>query len=142
MKKVKPQRGFLLLFPILAIIYEILPYGAVLNFPVENEDGTINTVRCTFSYFDPIVFGYANFAPLITAILSCEILIIALFYFFMGKGKMPLLVSAGIAVFVSLTPVIYGYDCFSALGVGISIMLAAEFAAALIIFKKEEKSNE
>ena len=59
----------LLLFPVLALILEALPYGAVLQFgrPAAARSGS-----CT-PYFDLTPFGYANFAPLFTALapVSC-----------------------------------------------------------------------
>ena len=59
-----------LLLPIITLILEILPYGAVCNFAPSPTE----RIRKTFSYFDLIPFGYANFAPFLTAIITCAIL--------------------------------------------------------------------
>ena len=48
-----------------ALILEALPISAVLIFATPDA-----THRRTFAYFDMILFGYANFAPVITARLS------------------------------------------------------------------------
>lgn len=50
----------------LAFVLELLPYGAVCNFA--NPDG--KPWRRTYSYFDLTPFGYANFAPFLTAELG------------------------------------------------------------------------
>ena len=56
----------LVVFPALTIVLEALPMGAVCTFAISPTE----RVRETFSYFSLIPFGYANFAPLITAILT------------------------------------------------------------------------
>ena len=55
---------------VLTVILEILPYGAVCVF----SDGVTEYTE-TYSYFDLRPFGYANFSPLVTAVLSCVILV-------------------------------------------------------------------
>lgn len=55
-------------FQVIAFIFELLPYGAVLNF-AGGPDGT-DTFRETFSYFDIRPLGYANLSPMITGILT------------------------------------------------------------------------
>ena len=69
MKKIR-----LLILPIITIILQILPCGAVLVFAPSPTE----RVRETFSYFNLTPFGYANFAPFITALLTCIILLLAL----------------------------------------------------------------
>ena len=61
------KRLMYLALPALTLILEILPYGAVCNFA--NPEG--EAWRRTYSYFDLTPFGYANFAPLLTAFLTC-----------------------------------------------------------------------
>ena len=64
------KRLVYLILPVITLILEIIPYGAVLYFGRATEDGG-TAVRELFSYFDLIPFGYANFAPLITAVFTC-----------------------------------------------------------------------
>ena len=64
----------LVVFPALTIVLEALPLGAVCTFAPSPTE----RVRETFSYFSLIPFGYANFAPLITAILTVVILLLSL----------------------------------------------------------------
>ena len=72
------KRFLYLLLPIATLILEILPYGAVCVFAPSPTE----TVRETFSYFDPLPFGYANFAPLLTAITTCAVLGLLTVYVF------------------------------------------------------------
>ena len=56
----------LAVLPALTIVLELLPFGAVCIFATSPTE----RVKETFSYFSLTPFGYANFAPLITAILT------------------------------------------------------------------------
>ena len=57
----------LAVLPALTIVLELLPLGAVCIFATSPTE----RVKETFSYFSLTPFGYANFAPLITATLYC-----------------------------------------------------------------------
>lgn len=67
----KKRAYTLLILPVVAIVLEALPYGAVLNFADESQ-----TYRETFSYFSLTPYGYANFGPLIAAVLTCVALLL------------------------------------------------------------------
>ena len=56
----------LVVFSALTIVLELLPCGTVCIFATSPTE----RVKETFSYFSLTPFGYANFAPLITATLS------------------------------------------------------------------------
>lgn len=62
------------LLPVVALFLESLPYGAVLIF----KDFPDGTIRTTYSYFSPTPWGYANFPPGITALLTCILLMAAI----------------------------------------------------------------
>ena len=81
----------LLLFPVLALILEALPYGAVLQF----GRPAAAPLRELYSYFDLTPFGYANFAPLFTALGTCVLLVLLALY--AGTGKRGLAAAARIA---------------------------------------------
>ena len=78
------KRILYLIFPIIALILEILPFGAVCNFA--NPEG--ESIRKTYSYFDLTPYGYSNFAPFLTAIITCVILVLLIIYLFSSKDKM------------------------------------------------------
>ncbi len=116
-----------------ALILEALPYGAVLNFA--DMDGKI---RKTFSYFDLTPFGYANFGPLLTAMVSCILLVLAVIYLFCVKNgvRKAVCVLSAIAAGCSLMPLMFGVQNFSAVGAAISAVLAAVFLLTLLHRKK------
>ena len=65
----------LAVLPALTIALELLPLGAVCIFATSPTE----RVKETFSYFSLTPFGYANFAPLITATLTVAIFLLSLF---------------------------------------------------------------
>lgn len=118
------KRFLYLLLPIITLILEILPYGAVCIFaPSPTEQ-----VKKTFSYFDLTPFGYANFAPFFTAIMSC--LIFALLLIFCIKGNVCTAIKAKnilyVAVVMSLGPMVFGIASFSLVAGLITLSLVAE----------------
>lgn len=110
--------------PVIAIILEILPNGAVLNFA--NPEGV--PMRNTYSYFSLTPFGYANFGPFLTAVFTCVLLVLAVIYVITGNKKLYVSVKivSVISVLTSLMPLLYGFDAFSLVGVTISAVLVAE----------------
>ena len=131
------KRLLYLILPIITLMLEILPYGAVCNFARPATDGSIGHFRELYSYFDLLPFGYANFSPLITAVLSCLILFLLLLYCL--SGKMKLAVAAKnllyVAVAISLGPLILGIHFFSLVGALITISLLAELILLLRLIK-------
>lgn len=123
------KRWYCLILPILTLILEILPYGAVLNFMLPSADGTsVGHFREFYSYFDLTPFGYANFAPLITAVLSCIVLVFVGIFSLTGQRKWAIAARdvLCIAVVVSLCPLLLGIRYFSVVGLLISLSLGAE----------------
>lgn len=121
----KSRKYICLMVIIAVVILELLPYGAVLNFG--NPDG--EPFRETFSYFSLTPFGYANFAPFITAVLSVVILLHILVAI-MCKTKnlwKGVSLEAAIASVISLFPVAYGFESYSGIGFAITILLVVLF---------------
>ncbi len=113
---------FVLCTAIIALILEILPYGAVCNFA--NPEG--KAWRHTYSYFDLTPFGYANFAPFIVALLTCALIVMIVVSIVIKKPmKKPILTVSVIAVVLSLAPLLYGIRHFSLVGAFISLALLA-----------------
>ena len=117
----KKLRFLSLICPIIALVCEILPFGVVLNF--WNPEG--EPFRESFSYFDLTPFGYANFAPLITAVLTCVILVVTVIFVIKPKRTAAkiLAVLSLIAFVISLMPLLYGLSFFSVVGAVISAAL-------------------
>ena len=119
------KKGLLyLILPVITVILELLPYGAVCNFA--NPEG--DPWRETFSYFDLTPFGYANFTPLLTAVITCIVLALLIIYALSGKRGWALSARNILAmgVVVSLGPLMFGISYFSLVGGLITAALAAE----------------
>lgn len=126
----KLKKTLLTIFPLVALVLEILPYGAVLNFA--NPEG--EPWRKVYSYFDLTLYGYANFGPFITAILTGALLVLAVIYLFHArKGLITAVKSvSGIATAASLMPLMYGFDYITVIGIAITVMLAGTFGCCFI----------
>lgn len=133
------KRSLYLILPIITIILEILPYGAVCNFA--NPEG--KPWRKTFSYFDIIPFGYANFAPLITALISCFVLVLFVVYCFTGKQSLVVTARNIICVcsVISLSPLLYGINYFSVVGALITVSLIVELLLIHFTLKTSGSDN-
>ena len=129
------KRLLYLIFPIVTLILEILPYGAVCNFV--NPEG--DPWRKTFSYFDLTPFGYANFAPFLTAITTCVMLVLLLLYLFTDKTKIitSTKVLLCVGVVLSLCPLLFGTNFFSVVGALITTSLIAELVLLFVAIKTQ-----
>ena len=125
------KRLLYLILPIVTLILEILPYGAVCNFmlPSTTEGVPAGRFRELYSYFDLTPFGWGNFAPLITAIITCIILLILLIYCFTGIERLTKTAKNILCVgaVISFGPLVLGPHFLSVLGVLISLSLIGEF---------------
>lgn len=138
------KKRFVYLFiPIITLVLEILPYGAVCNFAFQNTDGSIGLRRELFSYFDLIPFGYANFAPFLTAILTCVVLLL-LIIFGITDNRCVLLAAKiviCVCIVLSFCPLLFGLNYASLVGGLISVSLIAEFIV-LFITEGKHTSND
>ena len=134
------KRLLYLVLPIITLILEILPLGAVCNFARPADDGTIGSFRELYSYFDLIPFGYANFAPFITALITCIILILLVVYCITGKHSFATAtrIILFISVIISLCPLLLGIRFFSIVGALISLTLLTEFLLLFFNIKSSE----
>ena len=109
---------------LIALVLEILPYGAVCNFA--NPEG--EPWRRTYSYFDLTPFGYANFAPFLTALITCLIFILLLIYWLKGNAVFAIKAKniLYVAAVMSLGPLVFGLSYFSVVGALITTCLIAE----------------
>ena len=121
----KLKKTLFVILPLVALILELLPYGVVLNFA--NPEG--EPWRRTYSYFSMMPFGYANFGPLITAILTCVLLVLVVIYLFKPRKGLntAILNVAGFATATSLLPLMFGFDYITVIGVIITALLAGTF---------------
>ena len=114
-----------------ALVLEILPYGAVCNFA--NPEG--EPWRKTYSYFSMIPYGYGDFGPLITAILTCVLLVILVLSLLLKKNwSRSISIISAIATLTSLAPLMFGISNFSLVGAMISACIIATFVISRIKF--------
>ena len=128
------------IFPFIAFILEMLPYGAVLNFATEGD----GVIRRTFSYFDMTVFGYANFGPILTAVFSVGALALCVIACIKHKRSLykVCVMLLAIAFVLSLCPFMLGIRYFSVVGLLISISLAVSSAVAFWYYKILKNAKE
>lgn len=128
------KRLLLVIAPIIAIVLEALPYGAVLISMTESRE----EIRKTYSYFDIMPFGNANFGPLLTAISTCLVLILSIIFIFIHNKKLlnAIYIVSIIGVVTSLLPLLFGINFFSIVGMFISLLLIAELILSLLFLKK------
>ena len=134
----KKKNIFVFILSAVALFLEVLPYGAVLVFAEPTGEGS----RHLYSYFDLVPFGYANFAPLICAILTVIIFILsAICLFFGAKNLLGTIFGLSLAAtLISVAPLIlFGARFFSIVGGAISVLLAA---VCLISFAERRKTYD
>ncbi len=123
------KKIILLCAALTALVLEILPFGAVCLFA--NPEGA--PYRHTYSYFDLTPFGYANFAPLIVALLSCALLVLILVALIAKKPmRTPILVLSAAAAVLSFAPLLLGFDYFTPVAAMISLTLLLTTAVAFV----------
>lgn len=124
------KRIFLLILTILTLILEIIPYGAVCIFQADGGKRIIQT----FSYFDLIPFGYANFGPILTAMLTCVLLVLTFIYALKCSKRLNTAITtiSAVATATSLLPLLYGIEFYSIVATVITALLAATFGCSLI----------
>lgn len=134
------KRLLYLILPIVTLILEILPYGAVCVFAPSPTE----RVKETFSYFDLTPFGYANFAPLFTGIITCIILLLLGIYCITGKTRLAIMAKNILyvcAVF-SLGPLVLGFHFLPVVGVLITLCLIGEILLLRHLLKGTNDSRE
>lgn len=131
MKKFKIVNLILL---VVTLILEILPYGAVLCFGnPEGEDW-----YRTYSFFSRVPFGYANFGPFITALITCVLLILTVIALLKDGKKIntTIFVLGCISAVTSLSPLLYGLRYFNIVSLAISVLLIAFVGISFYIMRR------
>ena len=128
----KIKKLSLLILSVIAVILEALPYGAVMLWA--NPDG--EPWRRTYSYFDLIPFGYANFGPFITVILTCVLAVLCILFMFRDTSELckAIFIVACAASAISFAPLLLGVEYFS----GVGALISAALLAIAVIIKTEQ----
>lgn len=120
---------------LIALVLEILPYGAVCNFALDEGEN----LHQTFSYFDLTPFGYANFAPFIVALLTCALTVMLVVSLVSNKTmRNPILTVSAVATLLSFAPLLFGISYFSVVGACISVALL--FTTLVAFFQKDVRN--
>jgi len=127
------KKALTLLFPVAAFVLELLPIGVVLHFG--QPDG--ESIPSYFSHFDLTPYGYANFGPFLTAILTCLLLAVILLSLLIGKAfpRRAVLILSSIGTLTSLMPLMFGFRSITVIGLCVTALLAAEVAVSLFMKK-------
>ena len=98
--------------------------AALLRCPISTIAHPVADVyKRQFSYFSLTPFGYANFAPLITATLTVAIFLLSLFSLKKKGVLKALFVLSIITVVISLLPLMYGLNYYTLVGAFITVTL-------------------
>lgn len=124
-----------LLTLVAAIGAMLLPWGAVLRFVTPDASGVQYEKLEMYSYFNPIIYGYANFAPFLCAIVTVLLLVIVGYTFFGSENK-PVRVTMfalSVTAFVlSVLPLpLYGFQYFTTTAMLISFLQACSVIISL-----------
>ena len=85
-------------------------------------------IRETFSYFDLTPFGYANFTPFFTAIITCMVFVLLIAYCIKGNPNAAIKARniLYVAVVMSLGALIFGIEYYPIVAGLITLTLVAE----------------
>lgn len=124
------KRIALLVLPLTTLILELLPNGVVLRFANPDGDPWVRT----YCHFDLTPFGYANFGPLIAAVLTCILLLLVVIYLIKPrKGLNTAIMNvSGFAAVAAFAPVMFGLEYLTVIGIVVGLLLAATFGACFI----------
>lgn len=125
-----------LIAPLIALILECLPNGAILRFAVVSSEEGMSALVKTYSYFSLTPFGYANFGPLLTAILTCVLLLTLVLACVVRKAIVLNIagVVCAVSIVTSLMPLMFGFSYFSLIGGAISLLLVLETVYLWVVF--------
>jgi hypothetical protein len=132
MKQVFLRFGLLLPL-ILAFALECHPAGVVMYFM--NANGP--DFQDTCSYFNLIPFGYGQCGPLLTALLTCVLIILSIIFIFcFREGIRKVIFSLSIAaVFTSLFQLMLGLRWFTRINAAVTALMLLETGIAFLLGK-------
>ncbi len=117
----KIKKILLSILALVVLILELLPGGVVLRFANPEGEPWVKT----YSYFNMTPFGYANFGPFITAVLTCVLIILIIIAWFKYSRGLNVAIKsvAAFAIVTSLMPIMFGVEYLTVIGVAITILL-------------------
>ncbi len=119
------------LFTLAALCFEALPCGAKLEFGLDN--GEIKEEL--FSYFSLTPYGYANFLPFITAILTCVLFVMAVVILFRDCEKLKKIFKILVIITFAVASMAFAFMNSTVTAALISLMLAFTWLSAQLTYK-------
>ena len=125
------------------LVLAALPQGVELRFMASPEEDIPYYVTYA-PYFSLLPFGYANFGPLFTAVLTAVAFILSIIRLFFRSRKLSAaaFVLSIIALVTSVMPLLFGALTFIGGAITALLALAGVLAGMLYKFTKGEKSHE
>ncbi len=120
-----------MIFTLAAIILEILPFGAKLTFALDEG----KTQEKLFSYFSLTPYGYANFLPFITAVLTCVLFILALIILIRDFAGVKKAFKIIVIINFALASASFAFMNFTVTAALISLMIAFSWFSAQLAYK-------
>ncbi len=117
----KIKKILLSILALVVLILELLPGGVVLRFANPEGEPWVKT----YSYFNMTPFGYANFGPFITAVMTCVLIVLIIIAWFKYSRGLNVAIKSvtAFATVTSLMPIMFGAEYLTGIGVAISILL-------------------
>lgn len=130
------RKFFSFLLTALSLILMALPFGIPMIFaPTPTE-----TVTLYYSYFSPVPFGYGNWFPTITVLLSLAAILVLLISF-QGSLRRAAAVVLGAAMASSLASWLL-FQSFSLVGLAVFALHGVVFWMQIAGNRQKNKSNE
>lgn len=125
------KKLFPMIFTLAAIVLEILPFGAKLTFALDGG----KTQEKLFSYFSLTPYGYANFMPFITAVLTCVMFVLALIILIKDCTGVKKAFKILVIITFALASASFAFMNFTVTAALISLMLAFSWLSAQLVYK-------
>ena len=127
----KKKNMVTLFLSVIAVVLEILPYGAVLSFGLDSGE----TSESYYSYFSLTPYGYANFLPFITAVLTCVLVIMTVIILFKDSPKLKKACKVLALCAFAVAAASFALANFTITAALIALALCGVWVGALIIYK-------
>lgn len=129
-------------FQVAALVLEILPTGAVLRF----ADGPTRTIIRTYSYFDMMLWGYANITPMLTGIMTIAVIIFGILALCRhekaDKIRKAAFICSIVAIILSIVPfVLFGSSYMTMISYIISSVMAVSICLQAVANRKSQRNT-
>lgn len=124
------------------LVLAVLPQGVEMHF-MAPHDGDVPYYVTYAPYFSLLPFGYANFGPLLTAILALAAFILSVIRLFLTSRRISIavFVLAMIAMVTSVMPLLFAFT-FIGSAITVLLVIAGVLAGALQKLTKGGKTDE